>query len=162
MPGPLNGQAGAGGGNECTPARRAWAPGICYHFCMECFTRRIRGTAWLGLWLLVLSACLPTLAQAVVRGERGDWVEICTSTGMVRIATGDAPAGEPSEPPPMTMAACDWCQWHAGVADLPPRSVDVWGWAPPPAGAPVLASRDAVLARPWASAQSRAPPLLRA
>lgn len=129
---------------------------------MECFTRRIRGTAWLGLWLLVLSACLPTLAQAVVRGERGDWVEICTSTGMVRIATGDAPAGEPSEPPPMTMAACDWCQWHAGVADLPPRSVDVWGWAPPPAGAPVLASRDAVLARPWASAQSRAPPLLRA
>jgi hypothetical protein len=77
-----------------------------------------------------------------------------------RIATGDAPAGEPSEPPPMTMAACDWCQWHAGVADLPPRSVDVWGWAPPPAGAPVLASRDAVLAQPWASAQSRAPPLL--
>lgn len=127
---------------------------------MAYLNRCTRRTAWLGLWLLVLSACLPTLAQAVVRGSGATWVEVCTSTGMIRVSTADTAADGSSDPLPtaMTMAACDWCQWHAGATGVPPAQPTVLpGEAAPLAwvAQPAPGQGQAAL---WGRPQPRAPP----
>ena len=121
-----------------------------------------RCTAWVALLALVLGALAPTVTQAMVAGgDRGDWLQVCSVSGMVWIKAdtgevaqqqpdGGAPAGDASQ-------HCLWCTLHGGAAglpvvqaslDLPSRLTDF-----PPAfyRAPLASSI-------WAPAHSRAPP----
>lgn len=121
--------------------------------------RRKRWTAWFAMWLLALSACLPVVAQAVVRAQGGtDWLQVCTSTGMVWMnAQGEQrDAGE--APAASGTAQCDWCLLHGGAGGLPPA--DMAGTLPSAAVAIwfTAAPADPVLAALWPPAQSRAPP----
>lgn len=117
-----------------------------------------RFTAWVALLALVFGALAPTLTQAMVAsGERGDWLEVCSVSGMVWVK---ADTGELAQQPPDGGPAgqhCPWCTLHGGVAglpaaqalpELPPRLTDL-----PPAF-----YRAPLSATVWAPAQSRAPP----
>lgn len=117
-----------------------------------------RFTAWVALLALVLGALAPTVTQAMVAGgERADWLEVCSVSGMVWVK---ADTGELAQQPPDGSSAgqhCPWCTLHGGVAglpaaqalpELPPRLTDL-----PPAF-----YRSPLSATVWAPAQSRAPP----
>ena len=117
-----------------------------------------RFTAWVALLALVLGALAPTLTQAMVAGgERADWLEVCSVSGMVWVK---ADTGELAQQPPDGSAAgqhCPWCTLHGGAAglpasqalpELPLRLTDL-----PPAF-----YRAPLSATVWAPAQSRAPP----
>ena len=129
------------------------------------FTRvQRRITAWLAMLVMSLTVLAPTLAQAVVASmDRGDWVQVCSVSGMVWIQAdgagvdGASPASEGSPMADMGMQ-CPWCQLHSPVA------------GPPPAPAPLTASAahaeplSQAMAAPlppgvWPAAPARAPPL---
>jgi hypothetical protein len=125
------------------------------------FTRAQRRVcAWLAMLALVLTALAPTLAQAVVSNtDRGDWVQICSASGMVWIQA-DPGAGDPQSAP-MAGAGmqCPWCSLHSPAAGLPPATaLRVAAAAPAP-----LVVRVALAASPvgvWTSAPARAPPFV--
>jgi Protein of unknown function (DUF2946) len=123
--------------------------------------RRI--TAWLAMLALVLGALAPTVAQAmVVGGERADWLEICSVSGMawVKVDTGEVRDQQPDGGAPAGAASqhCAWCTLHGGVSGLPTVSP-----------VPVMAARLTDLppafylapmaASVWMPALSRGPPL---
>ena len=108
--------------------------------------------------VLVLNALMPLAAQAMrVSGQPGEAVEICTSTGMVRVAV-DEPDGS-GKSDAVQMQDCPCCQLHAGQALLPS----------PPLGLPLpllqadmppafyQADRTSAV---WLTALSRGPPPL--
>lgn len=109
---------------------------------------------WLTLWALVLGACLPTLSQAVVHAtERSNWVEVCTSTGMVwvRADDGGSPVSE--------QAGCIWClSAHGGPALPHTPSVPSWQ-QPGPHACPDAPALPRVSAGHWAPALARGPPV---
>ncbi len=111
------------------------------------------------MWLLALSACLPVLAQAVVRAQgSADWLQVCTSTGMVWVNAQGEQRDAGDAPAPVNTVQCDWCLLHGGAAGLPlagpslalsPDTAAAWSG---------LVPADTVLAALWPPAQSRAPP----
>ncbi len=118
-----------------------------------------RFTTGLALLAMVMSALAPTVSQAVVMSsDRGDWLEVCTTTGVMWVKA-DATANH-DEPVPLAghEQGCDVCT-HT-VTGAPPV---LSGIATPVMGQPsarpqtlVASAHPAVL---WAPAQSRAPPL---
>lgn len=113
------------------------------------------------MWLLALSACLPVLAQAVVRVQGGtDWLQVCTSTGMVWVNAQGEQRDAGDAPAPVSAVQCEWCLLHGGASGLPPADLSL-ALSRDTAGAwSALAPADAVLASPWPSAHSRAPPFI--
>jgi hypothetical protein len=128
------------------------------------FTRvQRRLTAWLAMLAIALATLAPTLVQAAVSAtDRGQWVQVCSVSGMVWIQAdlagfdGSLSAPEGSPAPDMGMQ-CPWCQLHSPAG------------GPPPASAPLLASAahaaplgHATAAPPppsvWPAAPARAPP----
>lgn len=115
------------------------------------------------MWLLVLSVCLPTVAQAVVRASgNADWLQVCTSTGMVWVKAQNPEAQSDGEVPvPASLSTnmqCDWCLMHGGVAGLPPAAVPqvpshdfIGEWSADALSSPHLVAV-------WQPARSRAPP----
>ena len=135
------------------------------------FTLRQRISAWVALVLVVLQAVLPVLSHAVVSkaAQEQGWVEVCTVSGMawVRLtsteALSDAQAADESAPSPLSSLAshgCDWCATHPPLTALPPASfalpIAASNWASHP---PAFFHAPRLLAV-WASAHSRAPPVL--
>jgi Protein of unknown function (DUF2946) len=121
--------------------------------------RRI--TAWLAMLALVMGALAPTVAQAMVSGgDRADWLEVCSVSGMVWVNadTGESGDRQPDSGAPMVAGQhCAWCTLHGGAAGLPALSVGTALTARltdlPPAFylAPMAASV-------WMPALSRGPP----
>ncbi|WP_127803500.1 DUF2946 domain-containing protein [Hydrogenophaga sp. NH-16] len=123
---------------------------------------RRRFAAWLALVAMLLGALAPTIAQARMGGsDRADWLEICTTTGMVWVQpdTGELaqkidgqPAGSDASP------HCPWCTLHGGASGLPP--VEAVAMLPAPlAEQPSAFYRAPLTDTVWATARSRAPPL---
>ena len=119
-----------------------------------------RFTAWLAMLALVMSALAPTVSQAVVMSsERGDWLEVCTTTGVMWVKADPAAADDGTMPMAGHEQGCDICT-HT-VTGAPPV---LTGTTAPFMGQPslrfdslALSAHTAVL---WAPAQSRAPPRL--
>lgn len=115
------------------------------------------------MWLLVLSACLPTVAQSAVRASgNADWLQVCTSTGMVWVKAQSVDAqADGKAPAPVSLTTtmqCDWCLLHGGAVGLP-------SLASPHVPSPDFIgelSADALssphLMAVWQPARSRAPP----
>ena len=125
------------------------------------FTRvQRRLTAWLAMLALVLAALAPALAQAAVAGsDRGDWVQICSATGMVWVQADHA-ASDPENAPVADMGMpCPWCSLHSPATGLPPAPASGLALA-----APESLGRDVTAAAPpvgmWIAAPARAPPLV--
>ena len=118
-----------------------------------------RFTAWLAMLAMVMSALAPTVSQAVVMSsDRADWLEVCTTTGVMWVKADSATTDEGTLPMVGHEQGCDICT-HT-VTGAPPvlLGIDTAVIAPPSAQphARVSSAHPAVL---WAPAQSRAPPL---
>lgn len=119
-----------------------------------------RLTAWFALWSVVLGALLPAVAQAAWRShDRADWIEICTSTGMlwVKAETRQADA-DPTTAQGAGMS-CPWClSPHGGPALLPEPSEPAFK-SQPHRERPPTHLLAAPIAPHWPGAHARAPPL---
>ena len=117
-----------------------------------------RLTTWLSVLVLVLNALMPLAAQAMLASAGPvDAVEICTSTGMVRLAVDQGNDSGKSDA--TQMQDCPFCLLHDGQASLPPASITlplVQGFAEMPPAFYRAADTSAV----WLAALSRGPPLL--
>ncbi len=87
-----------------------------------------RFSAWLAMLALVLGALAPTVTQAMMAsGDRADWVEVCSVSGMVWVKVGAEDRGDlpPASGTPTGDAPqhCAWCTLQAGVAGLPEAQV---------------------------------------
>jgi hypothetical protein len=125
------------------------------------FLHRIhrRFTAWLAMLALVMSALAPTVSQAVVlSSERGDWLEVCTTTGVVWVKADSAAADEGNLPMAGHEQGCDICTHTVTGAPPEPAAWIVHAIAQP-CVMPQALGASAPPARLWAPAQSRAPPL---
>ena len=121
-----------------------------------------RLTAWVALFALVLGALAPTVTQAMVAaGDRGDWLEVCSVSGMVWVKadTGEVSAQHPDDGAPASDASqhCPWCTLHGGAAGLPVVALNL-DLPPRLTGLPPAFYRAPLAATVWAPAQSRAPP----
>ncbi len=108
--------------------------------------------------LLVLNALLPLASPAIAAsGGPGDAAEICSSTGMVRIPTGESEGSGNSDAGPMQ--DCLFCRLLGDQAWLPASPIALPRLQPQadrPAACDQASSRSVV----WLSARSRAPPSL--
>ncbi len=121
---------------------------------MSCKSLLRRGASWLALWAVVLHALAPGLARAVIGwAEPGLTHEICSSTGMVRLA---ATPSEEERDAGTAAVHCEWCLLDV-VADLPAGHALGLGSAPV-ANAPIPVPAAPALAVPWRRALPRAPP----
>lgn len=123
---------------------------------------RRRFAAWLAIVALLLGALAPTIAQARMGGgERADWLEICTTTGMVWVKADTGELAQKIDGQPAGFDAsphCPWCTLHGGASGLPP--VVVMPQLPgPQAELPPAFYRAPMTGTVWATARSRAPPL---
>mgnify|MGYP001765281410 CR=1 FL=1 len=122
---------------------------------------RRRFVAWLAMVAMLLGALTPTLAQARMGGsDRADWLEICTTTGMVWVQadTGEVARqidGKPADT--VSSPHCPWCNLHGGASGLPPVEV-VAVLTVPPTEQPLAFYRTPLTDTVWATARSRAPP----
>ena len=128
---------------------------------MSVLRLRRRFAAWLALVAVLLGALAPTIAQARMGGDQSDWLEICTTTGMVWVQAGaDDTAQAISAPPADTATSphCPWCTLHSGASGLPPAA-PVALIPAPLAEQPPAFYRAPLTDTVWATARSRAPPL---
>lgn len=68
---------------------------------------------------MLLGALNPAIARTVVAASgSADWVEVCSSTGIMKVLLADdeQPAGHLADDAPMVCVLCS----HHGAADLPP------------------------------------------
>ncbi len=105
--------------------------------------------------VLVLNALMPLAAQAMrAYGTDADMIEVCTSTGMVRLAVG-----APDDPGSASAQSCPFCLLHDGQAMLP---ITLAALPPTPsyAGMPPAFHQTAQTSAVWLTALSRGPPSL--
>jgi Protein of unknown function (DUF2946) len=129
---------------------------------MALFRLHRRFTAWLAALALVMGALAPTVAQAMVSGgDRADWLEVCSVSGMVWVNadTGESGDRQPDGGAPMGGASqhCAWCTLHGGAAGLPPADA-VAGLPERPTDLPPAFYLAPVTASVWMPAHSRGPP----
>ena len=122
---------------------------------------RRRFAAWLAILAMLVGALAPAIAQArMAGGDRADWLEVCSATGMVWVKadTGEiaqksgTPAGDGSQ-------HCPWCTLHGGAADVPPTVAGV-NLPPRLTDLPPAFYRAPLADTVWVPAHSRAPPLV--
>ena len=119
-------------------------------------TRRI--TAWLAMLVLVLNALTPLAAQAMwASSEQAEMVEICTSTGMVRVAIGTPDASDDTGS--ALAQSCPFCLLHDGQAVLP-SAPPTWLLTQRYAAMPPAFYQAADTSAVWLTALSRGPPSL--
>jgi hypothetical protein len=150
------------------------------------FSRRLTRqlTAWLAAMAVLLGSLLPVLSHAVVAHTAvgQGWVEVCTVSGMAWVRQqGDEPgrmamygvapgasassdAGDPGSPQvpstSVTPSDCGWCATHAPALALPGLNAVAVLTTLGQADVPLAFLHAPRLLQVWATAQSRAPPLL--
>lgn len=122
--------------------------------------RRISG--WLALLAVLLGALAPTVSQAMVAsGDRAQWIEVCSVSGMtwVRADLADAATDVDGGSPASEISPhCPWCMLHGGVAGLPPAADQALPLARQ-TDLPAAFYQAAHTSTVWNTARSRAPPL---
>lgn len=134
--------------------------------------------AWLAACALLLAGLLPAVSQAVVAQTAGpgDWIEVCTSTGMAWVRSGEPSTPEVAEKslhPGMALATdegeglvttamlsgtCDWCQHAPGAMAVPTPSIPLSLLPPEPIAWPRAFLHAPRTPFAWAAPHSRAPP----
>lgn len=111
---------------------------------------------WLTFWTLVLGVLAPVASAALQPANSGDWVQICTATGMKMVKAGQDSSSPDSQG---GRGGCPFCQLTTPViASLPAAPVLLA--SPPPAALPIPAQTVPVADRFRAGIQpARAPPL---
>jgi len=125
---------------------------------MSFSSRRLRRTAWIALFAMLIGALAPTVSRVLAAGE-GSWNAVCSASGVIYLPVDTAPAPDEGGVQHLA-AACAYCFTSAasfGLAVAPLASIE-----PPvgrfirslavPSGPPVLISH--------AISSPRAPPVL--
>jgi len=123
-----------------------------------------RALAWLLLWTLALGALAPSAARLVVHADQRDaWVEVCASTGMVRLQlpADDAETGVSGIVDSDAGFAdfdnhCPWCHLQGTVGV--PVQVQAVALLPRHVGMPAAFYRPGPMPAVWARVHARAPP----
>ncbi len=114
--------------------------------------------AWLAILVLVLNALTPLTALTLLASATDiDTIEICTSTGMVRVPVDEGEESGKSDVAPMQN--CPFCLLHDSQSCLPPSSLSVTipqDYAEMPPAFYLATATSAV----WLIALSRGPPAL--
>lgn len=106
--------------------------------------------------LLVLNALLPLASPAMAAsGGPGEAIEICGSSGMIRIPSGESEGSGHSEAGPMQ--DCLFCRLLGGQAWLPSSPLELPRLQTQPER-PAICDQAAGHSVVWLSARSRAPP----
>lgn len=115
--------------------------------------------------VMVFGALAPTVAQAMVAAsEKGQWVEICSASGMVWLKVDGADTAatavvtEQDKPMADMGKHCPWCSFHGSAAGLPPVMSSAPLLAPAAQALPEPGHR-ALCSNAPRCAQARAPPL---
>ncbi len=122
--------------------------------------KRRRFTAWIACLAMLLASLAPSISLALVAsGSTGFIGEICTVAGIKTIKVN---AGRPDTPvqQQLHLEHCPFCFTHADVIGLPPSTTSA---LPVFSNHPVFPSLFYQAPHPlfvWATAQSRAPPVL--
>lgn len=120
-----------------------------------------RCVAWMALLAVVVSALMPTLAQALTQTNASDdALMVCTASGVMWVQShGDALPAEDNTMATDQQQHCSWCSMHA-MAALP-----VTASALPLLACsqemPVAFYRAGPMPSIWLGALTRAPPALR-
>ncbi|HNQ76403.1 MAG TPA: DUF2946 family protein, partial [Pseudothauera hydrothermalis] len=91
---------------------------------MSFSSRRLRRTAWIALFAMLIGALAPTVSRVLAAGE-GSWNAVCSASGVIYLPVDTAPA--PDEGGPHLAAACAYCFTSAasfGLAAPQPASID--------------------------------------
>lgn len=123
-------------------------------------------TAVIASLAILLAALAPSVSHALVAfGEEGSfWAEVCSAAG-IKLVKLDADKGEPAHDNKDHHKAanafehCPFCSNHAGMAGLPPSSVEALPVSSGSSPHPALFYQSPRPLFVWASAQSRAPPV---
>jgi hypothetical protein len=123
--------------------------------------RRSRfSSTWLTIGLLLMGACMPTLAQALRSSAGGAWPDICTAAGpAVREVAGQEAAPGRSDEEALSMSApCLYCSMQSAASGLPPAPLASVALPNLHHAAPAafLAAPRTLFA--WLAAQPRGPP----
>lgn len=121
-------------------------------------------TACFAVWCLVCAALVPTLNRIHFSGGNSvpQWVEVCSTSGMVRIALPTEDAAQPAQHKGLlaSMDSCMWCRLHHDDLGLVPANTIEVAQADVSSTAWLKSMyRNAVLVAVWQPSQSRAPPL---
>lgn len=111
---------------------------------------------------MVLSVLAPTLAQAAVAAAgKGQWVEVCSASGMVWLKTDAAETASPDQGTTMAdmSSNCPWCIFHGSATGLPATDPATRWLGSSAQPVPVWAFAVAIDQAVWRHAQARAPPL---
>ena len=127
---------------------------------MGYFRQNLRGLAWLASLAILLSALMPTIAQAVAASQDKPtlWGAICSASGTKFVS---APFGQPADNKPDTkpaMAHCPYCLMHAGSVALLPQVLSVPAVVPVTHVMPRLFYLAPYPLFAWTTAHPRAPP----
>lgn len=134
--------------------------------------------AWLTACALLLAGLLPAVSQAVAAqtAKPGDWIEVCTSTGMAWVRSGEATPPKSAEKSlhaamaasaddaagivttAMLSGACDWCQHAPAGLHVPQSQAPQFLLPPEPAAWPQAFLQAPRTLFAWAAPHSRAPP----
>ncbi len=129
---------------------------------MQLLRRRLRPLIWIALVAMLGLGLLPAVSHALAwAGGSDDWAEVCTASGLTRVAAPGWPVEPDGLPATAGMEHCPYCALGAAAAGLPPPLLQPW--LAPAAGLAALAAvfPGPALAAAWSAAQPRAPPASR-
>lgn len=116
-----------------------------------------RSTAWIALLAVCFGVLAPTLSQAALQlrgGEPGQWVQVCSASGISWVRAGHGDEAQPEADAPLS---CPWGLMASGGAGLPPsHTLSLPG--PAPHALPLAQAQRAAWPALSAHAPARAPP----
>lgn len=123
-------------------------------------------TAVIASLAILMAALAPSVSHALVAfgGDGSFWAEVCSAAGikLVKVDANKSEAAHDNKEHHKAASAfehCPFCSNHAGMAGLPPPSVDVLPIASGSLPHPPLFYQSPRPLFVWANAQSRAPPV---
>lgn len=124
---------------------------------------RQRLAIWLAACAIAFGVLSPALAQVLITAPASPagWVDVCTSTGMVRVQVSDTEVDLSAKGQPVPALAamdCEWCVVHAAHIALPPVLAGLSLPVAPSVASPIFVSQTPPIWRAWSPAHSRAPP----
>ncbi|WP_334135816.1 DUF2946 domain-containing protein [Tepidimonas sp.] len=116
--------------------------------------RRLRWPHWLALIAVLWATLSPALARVALPVAQ-EGIEICTSTGVVRLSVpgADTAPGQGAA----AMPGCDWCLHLGGLPALPASALFWWAAVAAPVR-PSEAQAAFPLAPRWVRPSPRGPP----
>lgn len=129
---------------------------------MSKLTRQL--TAWIACFAILVAAFAPSISHAISTAKSPGlgWVQVCSHNGtkLVKVANKQNPASSTPAGKGAHVEHCSFCFTHGGSIGLPPTAGFILPLADGEQSLPSLYYQSPRPLFIWASAQSRAPPVV--